>query len=303
MAIQKYLKVALVGSLLLESSLHAVTMKIIPPSPDIPAPSFLTKWKERTTGYKSAYGVRQTLYSDRVMAQPCPSRTMVECIRVQVEHGDSQKMTGERAELAVMLGDQYNKLQENLTSGTKYYALSVYIPSPWNPPAFNLAWGSLGTIFQLHGPDSLRANPVFALMAENKFSVNWRGGDISVNKGVTKFYLSNDVIPLNKWVDFVVGIKFAATPTGSITVWRHDQGQAAFIKVLSRNNLATLQYIGDATSVGDHYWKTGYYRSISPFTSLLYLGEEARADSPESAASAAFNKIPEFIHANWNSMF
>jgi hypothetical protein len=266
--------------------------------------SFAINWAKGITG-DGKYEEEQIVSADRFLAVTCPSRTNADCTKVTVDPGDVVS-SGERSEALIMTDRNGNDLFENSSSGMKYYALSIYIPSTWVPPPANIVngvnYGKWGAFFQLHGPDSLGVSPAFAFMAEDVFSINVRSGDMVINKTNTTYYLSDGSMPKDKWVDFVVGINFASDNSGSITIWRHDQGGSIFVKVLALSNIATLQYVG-GSAVGPHYWKTGYYRSPSPYVNQLYLGPQARGQSAAAVSAFAFQNVPELAGVNWNTLF
>ena len=267
-------------------------------------PSFSINWKNGING-NGLYQDEQVVSSDRFLPVSCPVRTSSGCANVKVDPGDVL-YGGERSEVLIMTDKNGNGLIENSSSGTQYYALSIYVPSTWVPPPPNIVggvgYGTWGIFFQLHGPDSLRVSPVFSLMAQDIFSIDVRGGNMTTNHTNTKYYLSDGSIPKDKWIDFVIGIHFASDPSGSITIWRHDQGGALFVKVLALANIATLQYIG-GSAVGQHYWKTGYYRSPSPYVNQFYLGPQARGTSAAVVAAYAFQNVPELAGVNWSTLF
>jgi hypothetical protein len=267
--------------------------------------SFSTDWKTGVNG-KGGYSALQTIDADRLFPlNSCPGRKDFTCVRVTVKPGDFLS-SGERSEVLQMSDSNGKAIFENNASGIKYYALSAYFPDSWKSPTSQKINGQesgvWGAFFQLHGPDSLRVSPSFGFMAEDVFSINVRGGNLATNTKNTKYYLSNSAIPKNKWVDFVIAIRFSKENKGSISVWRHDQGETNFIKVLAVENIATLQY-ADGQPVGDHYWKSGLYRSPSPFVSQFYLGPQARGESPAAVAAFAFKDIGELNRINWGAEF
>ena len=267
-------------------------------------PSFSINWQKGIMG-NGLYQDEQFVSPDRFLPVGCPTRASSGCAEVTVDPGDVL-YGGERSEALIMTDKNGNGIFENSSSGTEYYALSIYVPSTWVPPPPNIVngvdYGTWGIFFQLHGPDSLRVSPVFAFVAQDVFSINVRGGNMTINHTNTTYSLSDGSIPKDQWVDFVIGIHFASGNSGSITIWRHDQGGAIFVKVLALTNIATLQYIG-GSAVGEHYWKTGFYRSPSPYINQLYLGPQARGVSAATVAAFAFQNVPELTGVNWNTLF
>jgi hypothetical protein len=223
-------------------------------------------------------------------------------VRVEVDPGDDPLNLGEnteRAEALVMQTSSGAAIPENVSSGTEYFATSYMFPSDWAGTALEGDSNSWSIVMQLHGPDALGASPAFALMAAKTTSGGTENLFVTTNPGAvpaggccgpTYPFTGNSLIALGKWTDLVFLMTFAADPTGHLTVWRRDQGQAAFTQVVDAANVATLQYQGSPSSVGDHYWKQGLYRGgdVMGRVDVLWIGPTARGPTFASVECGAF---------------
>ncbi len=221
-------------------------------------------------------------------------------LRIEVNPGDMSKNDkSERAELVGMKNSNGNFVEEDLNSGTQYYALSIMVPASWVALA-DKRGGELvhGTFFQLHGNADISGGirPMFAMNITDRFYIMHHSGDvndISYNHDSQKYTyeFSNGKINPGHWTDFVIKIKYAATSTGEITVWRRDEGETNFNQVLDIPNTGTLFYQGNPSNVLPHKWHCGYYRSMQGNVStVLWLDCITRANSFESAVMNAFGK-------------
>ena len=220
--------------------------------------------------------------------------------RVQVDSGDDPLSLGEgteRAEVLAMQDSAGKQIPEGEGSGTQYYAISYKFPADWAGTEIAGDGTSWSIVFQLHGPDKLGYSPAFALNAAKttnaglqKYSVATNGGDRQTGCcGPSYDFSDGGLISLGQWTDFIIMMSFASTPTGHITIWRRDEGQAGFAQVVDVGNVATLQYNSQIDSTGGaHYWKQGLYRGGVNRTDVLWMGPTVRATSFEAAEMAAF---------------
>jgi hypothetical protein len=138
--------------------------------------------------------------------------------------------------------------------------------------------------------------PSIALLAHDTYSVHLFGGDLSVvpTPKVINYPFSDGTIRYGQWTDFMLMVKYAADNTGRIAVWRRDQAQSAFTKVLDVANVATLQYDsikGFGPDAG-HYWKQGLYRGASHgITNILWMGPMVRGTTFGAVEYAAFGTL------------
>ena len=253
--------------------------------------SFSGDWEKGITG-NGNWKYIQSVAADRFQRVTSPVRQGQYAARVEVRPGDDPiSSSGERSEVLIMSNAAGTPLYENEASGTQFYAFSVRLDSAWQAPAADGS-GAWAIIFQLHGPDVLAASPSVAVSVQNRFSIDLHSGDLdSVNKSLRwkSYPLASSGLNLGHWVDLVLQIKFAKDFTGSVTVWRRDDGQAGFTQVLSLINVPTLQYKSSLGGVGSHYWKHGFYRSKqTAITNVLWLDGLTRGDTYEAVVQAAF---------------
>jgi hypothetical protein len=233
---------------------------------------------------------------DRMIAMPDPTSPKGgSVLRVEVRPGDNVGYTGERAEVAAMIGPDGTRFPVTEESGHEYYAVSIKLDPQWQPPS-PTAGPVWGVFLQLHGPDDFEAPPPIALAAVNDFHVDYcagdlvEGGSLHRNKDSTPLTLSRSDLRRGHWVEFVLDVTWSYDDKGSLAVYRRDEGEKTFVKVLSKEALPTLQFRSSTPVVqGTHYWKMGYYRAISPgVTSRLWLGPLVRGTSFDDVATAAF---------------
>jgi hypothetical protein len=208
-------------------------------------------------------------------------------VRVEVRQGDKVGgWSGERSEVANMLNDKGDPIQETPFPDTVYYAFAIRLDPDWQNPTPDPRGYRWGTILQLHGPDSLGVPPAFALFVEGEYGVSVQGGDVSVNRAPKRYRLPGG-LNRGSWTRFIVGVRWSPEKTGSVEVWRGMGNVLGFVKQVDLRGIATLQYENEQPTA-PHYWKFGYYRSDSPFTSRLWLTPLVRADSFEKAKVIAF---------------
>lgn len=253
----------------------------------------------------------QELGQDRLTSmldKTSPKRGAV--LRVEVQSGDSCGYTGERAEVSHMLSPTGTPYHVTKADGHEFYAISVKLDPGWEAPTPNLPvngrW-QWGIFLQIHSPDAFNSPPAFALAAEDTFHVSMLGGDLlgpdGLRRNATSMVFTNgggDLRP-GHWVQFLVDVLWSYESTGTLTVYRKDEGQQVFTQVLAVVGVPTLQFDSEfpnsqntdptlnAGTTYLHYWKTGFYRSISPgMTSRLWLGPVVRGTSLQQVALAAF---------------
>jgi len=261
--------------------------------------AFVTDWsKPAAKGSAGAWASKQEWRPGRITFVNDPSSPKGGLVaRIEVDPGDKVGgWTGERAEFSWMQDAQGKPFPVTAASGHEFYAVSVKLSPDWQGPAPDTYNKSVwGIIFQLHGDDSLGSSPAIALCATDSFHLEMDTGDVlqggkrTKPQGVTPHEFSNGSLNKGQWVEFMMDIVWASDSKGSITVYRRDQGGASWQNVFQLKNTPTLQY-ATGHPVGDHYWKTGYYRSGSPFKSVLFLGPSARGNSFDSVALAAFGQ-------------
>jgi hypothetical protein len=253
--------------------------------------SFSGGWEHGLTGIGN-WRYIDMMASDRFQQVTDPVREGQYAVRVEVRPGDDPiDSGGERAEVHVMTDADDYRIDENESSGVQYYAFSVRLAPDWKPidPDVGDPWG---IIFQLHGPDILGGSPPFSVQVLDQFYIMLHSGDLDspTNSLQWKFYpFSNGNLNPGHWIDLVIRIKYASDFTGSVHVWRRDEGQADFTPVLSVENVPTLLYRSSHGGVGDHYWKHGFYRSEQDtITHVLWLDGLTRGNTFDGVVQAAF---------------
>lgn len=280
------------------TALHPVSAQSLASLP--PSISFLGGWDQGVILGPGAWDSSQWMASDRFQLVTAPVRKGSYAIRVEVRPGDDPiNSSGERAEVRNMRDLAGISMWENESSNTQYYATSVYLPADWRPPAGSVDGSIWGTFLQLHGPDVNHASPVFELGALNRFYLATEVGDLDYcpsdpSRCINKMYsFSDGSLNLGHWTDFVIRIHFAKSYTGTVDIWRRNEGQTSFTNVLSLSNVPTLQFRSSVNggAVGDHYWKTGFYRSPETFTNVLWIDGPVRGDSFDAVVAAAFPAV------------
>ncbi|BAO45311.1 hypothetical protein TBH_C2401 [Thiolapillus brandeum] len=252
--------------------------------------SFYCDWEKEMTGGR-CWDELHTGGKGRFIRVTEPVRQGHHAVRVEVRPGDDPLHCGdcgERAEVSYMRDARGNRILEDERSGVKFYAFSLMLDKDWQTPeaAQDGLWG---LVFQLHGPDELSASPSIALDVTGDAAGNHEGFHINLHAGDLddprrslqwkSFPLSDARLNRGHWVDFILKIRFAADFTGSVDVWRRDEGGDRFRHVLALGDVPTLQYRGSVNhgQVGSHYWQHGFYRPRqSHIVNVLWLDRVLR---------------------------
>jgi lysophospholipase L1-like esterase len=254
--------------------------------------TFSGDWEDGLTG-EGNWLLTQIVASDRFQRVTEPVRQGQYAVRIEVRPGDDPiDSSGERAEVSIMTDRNGNAIHESESSGTQYYAFSVRLDPDWEIPESGDS-GTWAIIFQLHGPNDLNTSPSFAVDIENQLEVSLHSGDLDSDENSLQWQsypLSDSSLNQGEWIDLVFKVKFATDFTGSVVVWRRNEGEHSFRQVLSLQNVPTLQYKSSEGPVGDHYWKHGLYRNEqSTITNILWLDGLSRGDSFDAVVRAAFD--------------
>jgi len=255
------------------------------------------------------WGMVQEMGIDRLQVENDPTSPKGGAVlRVEVKPGDFIGHSGERAEVTDMRGPNGERTAISPASGHEVYGISIKLDPNWQPPRHDKTHGGAiwGVFLQLHSPNLLNSPPPFAFAAEDNFHLQVTAGDRRGPDGKLK---PADIVPLTvgdlrlgHWVEFLIDVVWAYDDRGSLTIYRRDEGESRFIQVVSRPGQPTLQFdsqVPDSQKIpvtesdisNAHYWRLGYYRSISPgITSRLWLGPFVRGTSLEEVAVAAFGK-------------
>ena len=248
-----------------------------------------------------------------------PNRGMV--ARFEVRSGDHRTgyHSGERSEMYGMLGENHKKLPVTAANGHEFYGISVKVRSDWRAPQpeppskGSVVWG---TFMQLHSPNVFDSPPAIDLMADNSFHLAMDTGNLDkltqdpktgkaryARKASEPIAFSDGKLRPGHWVQFMLDVVWATDNLGALSVYRRDEGEATFTKVLDVENTATLQV--DSHIAMDlahcsrcsadnvtHYWRVGFYRSTSDNqTNVLWLGPIVRGTSFKEVATVAFGGI------------
>lgn len=193
------------------------------------------------------------------------------------------KTTGERSEVVLGGWRSSSRFQVKGDEGMEFYRISVKLTPDWIAPERNVRGYVWGIFFQLHGPNEYGSSPAVAMYAEDKFSLFVLGGDMNKKLGGKRFLTRSD-LNTGKWVEFILKIKWAPDSTGSIAVFRRDEGETDWEKVADIGSVATLQFRG-SEAPGPHYWKAGIYRSESKHVNSLWLGPILRGKTFEEVTA------------------
>ncbi len=251
-----------------------------------------------------------------VLDPSSPKRGMV--ARFEVRAGDHRDgyHSGERSEMYGMLGLDHKKLPVTASSGHEFYGVSVKVGADWKPPQpeppskGRVMWG---TFMQLHSPNVYDSPPALDFMAESSFHLDMDAGDLDqlvrdpktgqlkhVKKPSEPIAFSNGSLRPGHWVQFVLDVVWATDERGALSIYRRDEGQTGFTRVLDIRGRPTLQTDSNistdpaqcsrcAPDNVTHYWRVGFYRSTSnDQTNVLWLGPVVRGTSFDEVAAAAF---------------
>lgn len=235
-----------------------------------PAPTASKPIIEDWTAASNSYDVHQPTAGRFLLAGIDPV-LQKSTARFTVQSGDTYRgSTGERSEVVLGGWESTSRFRVVGNEGIEFYRISVKLSPDWTAPNTNLKGHAWGVFFQSHGPNEYGAPPAIALHAENKFSLYVLGGDLNAKVGGRRFMTKSD-LNVGRWIDFVLEINWAPDSSGSIAVYRRDEGEHNWEKVSDIKSVATLQYKGNLIP-NSHYWKAGFYRSESRHTNTLWLG-------------------------------
>ncbi len=227
-------------------------------------------------------------------------------LRVEVRPGDTVGWSGERAEVSQMLSPSGARYLVTAESGHEVYGIAVKVAPDWKTPTADPHNGwRWGLVAQLHSPDLSGGPPAFALAAEDDFHINSCAGDLiegGHHKDAKSLALSRGDLRRGHWVQFLFDVIWAYDSRGALTVYRRDEGETEFSTVLTQVGQPTLQFNSkfpgsDSASPSPngptylHYWKVGYYRSVTPgVTNRIWLGPFVRGSSLREVSVAAFGR-------------
>lgn len=226
--------------------------------------------------------------------------------RIEVRTGD-MFWTGERAEVSRMMRTDpttgktvHRPVVES--DGHEFYGLAIKLPPDWQSPTQkNGELPSWGIFLQLHGPASFHAPPSISLNVDDAFHIEMCGGDVLEGgtrenaKPAQSYPFTNGDLMRGHWVQFLMDVVWSYGNDGHLAIYRRDEGEKTFTKILELNNTPTLQYsYGTPKSEAPHHWKTGFYRSptagtpLAGMTNIIWLGPFVRGTSFDEVAQTAF---------------
>ncbi len=235
---------------------------------------------------------------DRISFAPDPTSPNGGLVaRFEVRPGD-YTVSGDRAEL-VGMWKHGTRFPVTPASGHEFYAVAVKVSPDWRAPGTDIRNRGIqwGVFMQLHTPDIFNSPPAIALSAMSDFHLSLCSGDLlaggarTQNKDVVDVPFSNGDLNRGHWVQFVIDVTWALDRTGALAVYRRDEGQATFAKILDRPNMPTLtSKFGVDGGKYEHYWAVGFYRSRnSDLTNVLWLGPIVRGTAFDEVVNAAFS--------------
>lgn len=197
--------------------------------------------------------------------------------RIELRYGDSPGSSGSsRAEVAHSIlsnGKEWSPVEGT----TDFYAFSVRLDTTWQAPT---GWG---IIMQLH---SFTGSPPFAFRAMDKFGVMLNGGNTCSSNQFQEIKFSDGSLNAGRWVDFVMKIKWSSKNTGTLTVWRRNEGDTNFKVVADVSGVSQMK-----SCASGHYWKTGLYRDkVNHQTNILWLDGLNRGKNFDDVVAHAFGK-------------
>jgi hypothetical protein len=253
----------------------------LPSLKELPAGvSFGTDWTKLDTG--GWYG-RQAVDACRIHADGFLTSHSKAAVRIEVQPGDDPlalKANSERAEMLTMQDRTGSQIRENAKSGKQFYATSYFFPVDWKGQ--QLPWSGFAStdcstgnqnqcnswsyVWQFYGWESLSAAQT---AIDGPVHYRFNGHPFSTNA----------LVAAGKWTDFVFGVDWT---DGSYTIWRRDEGQGDFAKVL----------VGKAPVQAGReiYVKQGLYRggNVNGRTDVLWIGPTARGSSFSDVERYAF---------------
>lgn len=243
--------------------------------------SFSHGWE---TPIEDAWLLKAAVVEDRLQVVTDVVRSGSHAARVEVRPGDVV-LNGERCEVKQMLDIHGNPIYENWNSGMQWIAFSVRLEPEWK--------SGNGIILQLYGPTDESNPPAVCMEVAHEFYLNLCSGDLDTPENriwQRQYGFSNGRLSAGHWVDFVLKIKFAGDFTGEVEVWRRDEGETHFTRVLNLSGVPTLQYRSsiDGNWPREHFWNHGYYRTPATFTNVLWLDGLTRGTDFDAVVTGAW---------------
>jgi hypothetical protein len=271
----------------------AVEQYHLPPVPAPPANvSFTTDWSQipATGGW---YG-EQIMDACRMHPDGFTTWHGKAAVRVEVDPGDDPLFLGENSERAEMLFTQSasgQQVNEEVTGGDQFYAMSYYFPTTWAGTFYPWSVIEAQAPIDCSTGSQTQCNSWSHVMQLHTASAFWGalsagaktvGGPQTfwLTLGSTYPFSDGGAIPLGSWTDFVLEIDWS---TGAIALWRRDEGKSAFTQVVSATE-------STVTTVSGVYLKQGLYRGgyVQGRTDVFWIGPTAKGTSFSAVELRAF---------------
>lgn len=237
--------------------------------------SFVTDWTATRTG---GWFGQQAMDSCRIQPDGFLTWHGKAAVRIEVQPNDDPlalSANSERAEMLLMQDANGVKIRESASSGLQYYATSYFFPEIWHGQ--QLPWSAFAPTDCSAGDHNVC----------NSWSIVWQfygwgalsAAQTSLNGPPQYLFNSSPLglIKLEKWTDFVFLVDWRS---GAYTVWRRDEGESKFSKVLA----------GQTPVRRDVYVKQGLYRggNVGGRADIFWIGPTARGSSFSAVEQAAF---------------
>lgn len=163
-----------------------------------------------------------------------------------------------------------------------WYSWSTLFPSDWSEPR------NWGIFLQWHTGFNWTPPALSFNAREDSVNVNLNAGEVTDCCGGDTRMRWTVLNTLSKglWNDFIVHVKWAAGPDGTLTIWHRVEGEDAYTKILDVSGVPTLQSQGGVPTT--NYVKLGLYRDTDTKTNTLYqdgFHRWASADPPPEVAN------------------
>jgi len=215
-------------------------------------------------------------------------------VRVEVDPGDDPLALGansERAEMLFTQDENGNQVNEEVTGGTQYYAMSYYFPASWAGTQYSWSETQAHDAIDCTTGDQSQCNSWSYVLQFHTDSSFWGAlaAAATVHGGPQKYWFmlgseyqfsDGGIIVLGRWTDLVLEIDWGS---GVIALWRRDEGQTGFTEVVSATE-------STVTSVSGVYLKQGLYRGgyVAGRSDVFWIGPTARGSSFSAVEQAAF---------------
>jgi hypothetical protein len=252
---------------------------------------FLADWQQ-SPQHGGWYGL-QVMDNCRIHADGFMTWHGKAAARVEVDPGDDPLVLGEnseRSEVAFTQTHDGTATTNEETSGDQFYAMSYYFPTSYAGSSFSWSETQAHETIDCSAGDQTQCNSWQWVMQFHPDNGFWGGltASASTHGGTQKYgltlgadhALSSPDVALGKWTDLVLEVSWSS---GDIGLWRRDEGQTTFTKVVTGNEPTVKTQTGV-------YMKQGLYRGghVNGRVDVFWLGPTARAATFAAAELAAF---------------